>query len=110
MDGSTLALFIIPIVTMTGLATWLVMVFYVGSHPRWKAQRAAAATKIASTSSAADLPWLAPLPEAAPAEPGRRKVVLPLLVPGSEHGHENAVAARPLAAAAARHGAEHPAA
>lgn len=34
--GSSLAPIVIPIVVMVGLAVWLVMVFYAGSHPHWK--------------------------------------------------------------------------
>lgn len=36
MTGSSLAPVVIPIVVMFGLAAWLVMVFYAGSHPQWK--------------------------------------------------------------------------
>jgi hypothetical protein len=38
MTGSPLAPIIIPIVVTTALAIWLIMVYYAGSHPRWRSQ------------------------------------------------------------------------
>jgi hypothetical protein len=35
MTGSPLAPIVIPIVVTIGLATWLIMVYYAGSHPQW---------------------------------------------------------------------------
>jgi hypothetical protein len=35
MSGSTTAVVVIPIVVVIVLATWLAMVFYADSHPRW---------------------------------------------------------------------------
>ena len=35
MDGSSVSLIVIPIVTVLSLAAWLVMVAYADSHPRW---------------------------------------------------------------------------
>jgi hypothetical protein len=35
MDGSALAVIVIPIVTSISLAAWLIMVFYADSHPGW---------------------------------------------------------------------------
>jgi hypothetical protein len=57
MTGSSLAPIVIPIVVMFGLAAWLVIVFYAGSHPHWKdrgspaAQRAGAGPALTSGSS-----------------------------------------------------------
>jgi hypothetical protein len=36
MDGSSLSLIIIPVVVVISLATWLILVAYAASHPRWK--------------------------------------------------------------------------
>jgi hypothetical protein len=35
MDGSALAVIVIPIVTSISLAAWLIMVFYADGHPGW---------------------------------------------------------------------------
>ena len=45
MTGSNLAVIVIPIVVMFGLAAWIVMVFYASSHPLWKNSTAAAQNK-----------------------------------------------------------------
>jgi hypothetical protein len=80
MDGSSFDFIIIPIVVLPLLVGWLAMVFYADSHPRNKAQRAAAAGDTATTPNApADQPGLARLPE--PAGPARRADVLPLPEP-----------------------------
>lgn len=38
MTGSTLGLIIIPIVAVTALAAWLMLVFYADAHPAWRRQ------------------------------------------------------------------------
>ena len=36
MDGSSLSLIIIPVVTVISLAAWLIAVAYAAAHPEWK--------------------------------------------------------------------------
>jgi hypothetical protein len=40
MDGSTIDVIVIPIVAAICLATWLFMVYYAASHPRWRGDEA----------------------------------------------------------------------
>jgi len=42
MTGSDLALIVIPIFVMFGLAAWIVMVFHAASHPLWRDRTAVA--------------------------------------------------------------------
>jgi hypothetical protein len=42
MDGSTASLIAIPIVTMLGLAVWMLLLAHAAAHPRWKHGTAAA--------------------------------------------------------------------
>jgi hypothetical protein len=42
MTGSTLAAIVIPIVAMSALAAWIVVVFHADSHPFWENRSTAA--------------------------------------------------------------------
>jgi uncharacterized membrane protein len=51
MTGSSLALFIIPIVAMICLAALLILVYYADSHPGWKSASQEPEHRIASQAS-----------------------------------------------------------
>jgi hypothetical protein len=52
MDGSSLDLIIIPIVTVISLAAWLIAVAYAAAHPQWKKDAAAGAGSAELTGTA----------------------------------------------------------
>jgi hypothetical protein len=54
MDGSSLSLIVIPIVVSISLATWLVLVFYADSHPRWGGRQAARGPSGSRSAATAD--------------------------------------------------------
>ena len=62
MDGSGLSLIVVPVVAVTCLAAWLIMVFYADSHPQW-----GRATGRKSSGRAAPADWR--LDEARAADP-----------------------------------------
>ena len=107
MDGSALLFILLPIVTIPLLVGWLAMIFYASNHPQHKTQ--SAASEVASRNSSAD-PWSAPLPGSAPAEPARRKGVVPIPLPGPAYSRQSPDIADPGRAASLRGGAERPAA
>ena len=104
MDGSPL-LFILMIFVITPLlGGWLAVVYYVGSHPAHKTQRAA------SEDAVRNFP-VVPLPRSAPAEPATRKGAVPVLLPELAYSRQSPDdAADPGRAASLHGGAERPAA
>jgi hypothetical protein len=78
MDGSALVFILLPIVSISLIAGWIGMLFYVDAHPGGKTQ--SAATEVAAWDSAAD-PRSAPRPGSVPAEPARRTGVVPIPLP-----------------------------
>jgi hypothetical protein len=68
MDGSTLSLILIPIFAAISLATWLILVAYAASHPRWKHGPASAQ----GARMALPLDTQIPLPRTQLARPVRR--------------------------------------
>ena len=82
MDGSTLSLILIPIITMASLAAWLILVAHAASHPTWKHGPAAPQDARTALSLDARIPSRtqtprprrhlpAPTPLAAAGHPGR---------------------------------------
>ena len=76
MDGSALVFILLPIVSISLIAGWIGMLFYVDAHP---GQTQSAATEVTAADSAAD-PWSAPRP-GLPAEPARRTGAVPIPLP-----------------------------
>ena len=70
MDGSTLAVIVIPIVVSLSLAAWLVIVFYAVAHPLWVPRRAHG-TRHATRVSAASPAGSAAASRTTPASPRR---------------------------------------
>lgn len=68
MDGSALSLIVIPVVVVTGLATWLILVAYAVGHPAWKHGPAAAQGARPAPAPDAQLP----LPRTNVPRPARR--------------------------------------
>ena len=86
MDGSALVFILLPIVSISLIAGWIGVLFYVDAHPEGKTRSAAPA--VAARDSAAD-PRSAPLPGSAPAEPARRTGVVPIPLPRPAHSRQS---------------------
>jgi hypothetical protein len=74
MDGSALVFILLPIVSISLIAGWIGMLFYVDAHP-------GRTTQSAATELAAADPRSAPRPGSAPAEPARRTGAVPIPLP-----------------------------
>ena len=86
MDGSALVFILLPIVSISLIAGWIGMLFYVDAHPGRKTQ--SAATQVAAAESAAD-PRSASRPGSVPAEPARRKGVIPIPLPRPAYSRQS---------------------